>query len=157
MGAGDAGGVEPYVRARVAPDRVLTLAQGKAPARYHEPVADAGGVASRRLDLECLSTWSLLELWTECVADAMRGPDDGRTWIPIAELPADLLDESHQRGIADERPGSQTLMQLRFWDNARCLVDQEHEQIECFRREVHGRVMAAHLAPRDVDCARAES
>jgi hypothetical protein len=87
----------------------------------------------------------------------MCGPDDRRTGIPIADFPPDLLDESHQRGIADERSGPEALMQLRLRDDARCLADQEHEQIEGLRREVHDRVIAAHLASRDIDRTRAES
>jgi hypothetical protein len=87
----------------------------------------------------------------------MCGSDDGRTWIPIAEFPSDLLDESDQCGIADERSGPEALMQLRLGDDAGRLADQEHEQIECFRREVHDSVIAPHLAPRNIDRTRAES
>jgi hypothetical protein len=87
----------------------------------------------------------------------MRCPDYGRARIPIVELPPDLLDESYQRGIADERSGPETLMQFGLGDDARRLIDQEREQIECLRREVHDRVMAAHLAPRDIDRTREES
>ena len=39
-------------------------------------------------------------------------------------------------------------MQFRLGDDAWRLADQEHEQIECLRGEVHDRVIATRLSPR---------
>jgi hypothetical protein len=101
--------------------------------------------------------WRLLELGTEGVANSMNRSNDGRAGISIAEPASDLFDQSHQGGVADERSGPEALMQFRLGDDAWRLADQEHEQIECLRGEVHDRVIATRLSPRDINRTRAES
>jgi hypothetical protein len=143
--AGDAGEIEPHVRIRVASDHVLAFSEGDVPAVDDEPVAHAGG------------RWRPVYLNAERVSDAVRRPDNRRSGIAISQCTPNLLDQPGKCGIADKRPGPEALVQLSLGDDAGRLIDEEHEQIERFWREVHGSPIAAYLAPRNVDRTRAES
>jgi hypothetical protein len=77
----------------------------------------------------------------------VRGSDDGHRAVAIVESAAQLLHDTHQCGIRNERVWPESLVKLRLPDNARRLRQQRCEEVARFRRQVNVPVVARQLPP----------
>src|SRR5262245_26848203 len=87
----------------------------------------------------------------------MSRPDDGGRLIVIVQRAAELLDETNQRRIRDERPRPQLFVQLGLPDDAGCFRYQQRQEIEGFGRQVNGEIASRQLSSARIERKFSES
>ena len=61
-----------------------------------------------------------------------------------------VLDQPHEGGVGDKCSRPRALVQLRFPEHARRLLNQQHEQVERLRRQMHVDLVAPQQSRRSV-------
>ena len=75
----------------------------------------------------------------------------------VVERAPQLLHETDERGVGDERRRPQPLVQLAFLHDAGRGFDEHGQELERLRREVNFAAAAAQLVPRRVELERTEA
>jgi len=132
--------VEADVGPCIATDDVLAIAQRHAPAAQDQPV-DRGDLRWRRA----------LSGRAEGVADTVRRSNDRCGRWSIVERAPQFLDQHRQCTVGHEGRRPQLLLQLTLGDHAGGFCGEQHEQVECLRREVYGGTLVEQLPPVTVD------
>jgi hypothetical protein len=117
-------------------DAVFAVGQRDATAARHNPPTRSRA-----------PRYGAVNLRGEGVADAMCRSNDRRARLTIVECPPQLFDEPYERRVRHECPGPEPFVQFGFSHDARCLVDQQGEQIERLRRQMNCVTIASELAP----------
>src|SRR5690606_18875505 len=129
---------------RVAADDVLPRGEGNAPLAGHEPPGQARSRPPRDGSIER-------------VADTVGGADEGYLSFVIREGPADLLHEVDERRVRDDGIRPEAVVKLGLRDDSGRRVDQQLEQVERLRLEVHRTAVAKQLASRGIELERVET
>ena len=139
MAARHRGGVEADGRLGIAANHVLARWQREAQPAPLNPAAHRAGLHL------------VLRLAAKCVAAAMDRAHVFRLAAPIVQRRSDLADEIRQVGFDDEGARPEQFDQLGLPHDGRPPGDEQREQVERFRRQVHGAGRSRQLTGVEVE------
>ena len=117
--------------ARVAADEIHAGCEHELLGGRDQPAADLGRTSRQRW----FSWFGNAAL--KRVAESMNRSDEPRSSGGVAQHTSDLAHEHRQTCVGHEGAGPQMFVQFGFGQRARTHPDQQAEQVECLRRQMH--------------------